>query len=100
MKPEIQKVLFRASRAKVPEITAVLIGQPGSHTAPLCVWDSLCGHGSGSWCWYQSTRPAKPAEYADALKKLQGQYTPEYTIKVVKKYSAKDRNALNKALAN
>jgi len=87
MKTEIQKVIFRASRRKQLEISAVLIGQPGSPTAPLCVWDSLSGHGNGTWGWYYSTRPAKPSEYASELQQLQKQYAPEYQIQVVQKHS-------------
>lgn len=90
MKPQIQKVIFRATRRKTPginarEISAVLIGQPGSHTAPLTVWDSQGGHGNATYGWYYSTRPAKPAEYADELAKLRRQYAPEYEIQVRRK---------------
>jgi len=96
-KSEIQKVIFRASRKKNPEITAVLVGQPGSFSCPLTVWDSQCGHGSGSWGWYRSTRPATEAEYAEELKKLQRRYAPEYVIQVVSRYTSKDQRALNDA---
>lgn len=82
MKTETQKVVFRASRRKNPEISAVLIGQQGSPTAPLCVWDSQSGHGSGSRGWYYTTRPAKPDEYAAELAKLARQYAPEYRIEI------------------
>jgi hypothetical protein len=92
------KVIFRASRRKEPEVFAVIVGSPGSHTAPLCVWDSMSGHGHGSWGWYYSTRPAKPAEYAEELKQLRRQYAPEYKIQVVKRYTAKDCAKLNAAL--
>jgi hypothetical protein len=92
------KVIFRASRRKEPEVSAVIVGSPGSHTAPLSVWDSMCGHGSASWQWYYSTRPAKPAEYAEELKQLRRQYAPEYRIRMVKRYTAKDCDELNAAL--
>ncbi len=65
-----------------PEVSAVLIGQPGSFTAPLTVWDSQCGHGNATYGWYYSTRPAKPAEYREELKKLRRCYAPEYLIVV------------------
>jgi hypothetical protein len=87
IEPSTQKVIFRASRRKNPEISAVLVGQPGSPTAPLCAWDSTGGHSSATWDWYYSTRPAKPSEYADELQKLQKCYAPEYEIKVVQKHS-------------
>lgn len=86
-KPEIQKVVFRAERRKSAEITAVLIGQQGSLTAPLSVWDSQCGHGSGTYQWYRRTRPAKPAEYQNKLRMLQAQYAPEYQIEVHQRMS-------------
>lgn len=94
-KPQIQKVIFRASRRKAPEITAVLVGQPGSWQSPLTVWDSQCGHGNGSWDWYYSTRPATQAEYQNELTKLRRQYAPEYEIQVVRRYTRQDRDALN-----
>lgn len=95
MKTEIQKVIFRASRRKTPEISAVLVGQPGSFTAPLMVWGSQSGHGSGSWEWYYGTRLATPAEYKKELSRLRQQYAPEYEIQVVQKYTRKDRDALH-----
>jgi len=95
-KPQTQKVIFRASRRKSPEVSAVLVGQPGSFQSPLTVWDSQGGHGNGSWDWYYSTRPATPAEYADELARLRRQYAPEYEIQVVRRYTAKERNALHK----
>lgn len=85
--PQIQKVVFRASRRKQPEISAVLVGQPGSPTAPLCAWDSQSGHGNATYQWYYSTRPAKPAEYRDELEKLRRRYAPEYRIEVRRKLS-------------
>lgn len=84
-KPETQRVIFRASRRKNPEISAILVGQHGSYKNPLVVWDSSCGHGDGSMLWYRTTRPAKPDEYARELRKLQAQYAPEYVLKVVQK---------------
>lgn len=95
MKTEIQKVLFRADRRKPHAVSAVLVGQAGSYTAPLSVWDSSSGHGAGSWEWYYSTRPATPAEYADELAKLSRQYAPEYRIQVVSRYTRKDRDAIH-----
>lgn len=89
--PEIQLVTFRASRRKNPEISAVLIGQEGSSTAPLSVWDSQCGHGNAAWEWYYSTRPACPAEYQDELAKLRRQYGPEYKIELRKRIARKFR---------
>lgn len=82
MTPQIQYVLFRTPRRRAIEITAVLLGQSGSPTAPLAVWDSQSGHASATYGWYATTRPATPAEYADELKKLQRQYAPEYRIEV------------------
>jgi hypothetical protein len=96
-KPLLQTVIFRASRTKAAEVSAVLVRQPGSYSAPLMVWDSSCGHGSATWGWYARTRPAKPSEYKDELARLQRQYAPEYEIQVVQKYTAKDRDALNAA---
>ena len=87
IKPEVQKVVFRAERRKSAEVTAVLVGQEHSAAAPLTVWDSQCGHGGGSWQWYYRTRPAKPEEYAEELRRLQLKYAPEYTIKVVRRIS-------------
>lgn len=98
--PQIQKVIFRASRKKNAEITAVLVGQPGSYACSLCVWDSQCGHGSGSWEWYSNTRPATPDEYREELQKLVRQYAPEYQIQVVRKYTRKDRDALHARCGN
>lgn len=92
---EVQKVIFRASRRKTPEVCAVLVGQPGSTSAPLTVWDSQGGHGAGSWGWYYGTRLAKPREYRDELAKLRRQYAPEFSLKVVSRYSRKDREELN-----
>ena len=86
-KPQIQLVTFRASRRKNPEISAVLIGQPGSPSAPLTAWDSQGGHSNATYCWYYSTRPARPAEYAEELKRLRRQYAPEYRIEVRKRIS-------------
>lgn len=85
--PQIQKVVFRASRHKTPEISAVLIGQTFGYSTPLTVWDSQGGHGGATHDWYRSTRPAKPAEYTDELKKLQRQYAPKYKIEVRQKLS-------------
>ncbi len=93
-KAQTLKVLFRAERRKAGQVTAVMVRQPGSLTAPLCVWDSQTGHGSGSWAWYYATRPAKPAEYRADLAKLRRQYAPEYRIKVVSRYTREDVNAL------
>jgi hypothetical protein len=86
-----QLVTFRASRRKSAEISAVLIGQEGSFTAPLTVWDSQGGHGNGTWDWYYSTRPARPEEYADELVKLQRQYAPEYKIELRKRISRRHK---------
>lgn len=97
-KQQIQKVIFRASRKKNPEVSAVLVGQLGSFTCPLTVWDSQCGHGSGGWDWYATTRPATPAEYERELALLRRQYEPEFQIQVVKKYTRKDRDALHAQL--
>jgi len=83
--PQIQKVVFRASRRKHPEITAVLIGQVHSRDNPLTVWDSQSGHGGGCYEWYYSTRPALPSEYSEELKKLRRQYAPEYKIQVMQR---------------
>lgn len=94
----IQKVIFRASRKKNPEVSAVLVGQLGSFTYPLTVWDSHCGHGSGGWEWYYSTRPATHAEYEKELQILRRQYEPEFQIQVVRKYTRKDRDALHAQL--
>lgn len=98
MNAKTVKVIFRAQRRKDPEVSAVIVGEPGSHNAPLLVWDSQGGHGSGSWGWYQSTRPATPAEYSKELAKLRRQYAPEYKIQVVQKYSRVERDRLNRAL--
>lgn len=95
MKTQIQKVIFRASRTKAAEISAVMVGQAGSYRAPLTVWDSSCGHGSASWGWYARTRPAKPSEYRDELTRLRRQYAPDYKIRVVSRYTRKDRDIIN-----
>lgn len=94
-KPKIQKVIFRAERTKEANVTAVIVGQPGSPSAPLTVWDAQCGHGNGSWGWYYSTRPATEAQYRFSLSILRRQYAPEYEIQVVRKYTRKDRDALH-----
>lgn len=86
-KPKVQPVVFRAERKKSAEITAVLVGQQGSLTAPLAIWDPSCGHGSGSYGWYRHTRPAQPEEYAEALEKLRSIYAPEYVIEVRRRLS-------------
>lgn len=97
-KPIIQKVIFRAERRKDPEVSAVLVGQAGSYTAPLTVWDSQGGHCIATWDWYYRSRPAKPAEYQRELAALRRQYAPEYEIRVVRKYTRRDGNILRQQL--
>lgn len=73
----VTPVLFRISRAPVkrgPEVTAVFPTEPADTAGHYMTCYSHIGqHGSCDFGWYHTTRPARPAEYADLKAELEGE---------------------------
>lgn len=66
-------VIFRAERDG--DVTAVFPTLAADNAGRLLtVYAHIGQHSGGSFDWYRSTRSAKPAEYADLLRELQGIY--------------------------
>ncbi len=77
MKPTNARVVFRTDKDD-GTITAVLPDFPANPGHYLC-YAHIGQHGECSLGWYyQSTRPAKPAEYADLLTELTQIYGAQY----------------------
>lgn len=72
---EITPVLFRVSRAPVkngPEVTAVFPCEVHStQDYTMGCYAHVGQHGGCDYGWYQTTRPAKPSEYADLKAELE-----------------------------
>ena len=72
---EITPVLFRIERRKSdhPEVTAVMPTIPGaSDWGTMTCYAHMGQHGSCSMGWYNTTRKATPAEYANLKAELEG----------------------------
>lgn len=78
-------VIFRASRAKDAEITAVFPCDPSDIAGHFMSCYSHVGqHGGCSREWYYTTRAAKPDEYAGLKRELEG--APySYRLKIYKR---------------
>lgn len=73
--PEKLPVLFRKCFG---EITAVFPTECGTSQYNMTCYVHVGQHSSGSREWYNKTRKAAPAEYADLLAELRLIYAPEY----------------------
>jgi hypothetical protein len=79
-------VIFRKSRG---EITAVFPTLPWSVCGDtVTVYAHVGQHGEADWGWYNSTKAAKPEEYAALLSELEGF---GYRLRVYRKRTAKHR---------
>ncbi len=98
---EFTPVVFRRSRRKEPEglaaeIVAVMPCEPADYEGRhMTCYAHLGQHGACSWEWYNATRAAKPAEYADLLKELE---SIGYRVKVYKRIQPWIRDELRKRL--
>lgn len=72
-------VLFRVSRG---EVTAVFPSECGTDQYDMTCYAHVGQHGSCSRAWYNTTRKAKPEQYASLLAELRGIYAPEYELVV------------------
>lgn len=98
-------VLFRLAKSGEfsKQVNAVFPTLPGTNDpATATVYSHIGQHGTCSRGWYQTTRAAKPEEYADLLTELRGIYEEEpddewpVTLQVVQrwtKYHDKARKA-------
>lgn len=91
---DITPVLFRRPRAnrefELDGVTAVFPCEPGTNdSATMSCYAHIGQHGSCSLGWYNTTRQATPAEYADLKRELES--APYgYRLKV---YTRMPRNA-------
>jgi hypothetical protein len=100
-------VIFRRPRSKRDfendGVTAVFPTEPHDVSGRFMTCYAHVGqHGSCSWDWYHTTRPATPEEYADLLKELRGIYEtsiceedPIVTLVVRQRISPQHRQAFN-----
>lgn len=73
--PQTLDVVFRASRGRHPEITACFPTEPADlRGTQFTCYAHIGQHSGASWGWYQTTRAAKPEEYADLLAELRQIY--------------------------
>jgi hypothetical protein len=88
-------VIFRAQReAGTLWITAVFPCEPATLQGDtFTIYQHVGQHGAGSYGWYQRTRAATPAEYADLKRELES--APYgYRLKVYKRMTRGHREAL------
>lgn len=79
-------VLFRK---RMGEITAVFPSECGVNEYDMTCYAHVGQHGSCGLAWYNTTRKAKPAEYADLLAELRCIYAPEYQLVVKSRMTRK-----------
>lgn len=93
VKPEKLDVVFRAERSKPYDVTAVFPSEPGTTQYDMTCYGHVGQHGCCSMGWYNATRKATPAQYADLLTELRSVYAPEYVLVVKARITAKHRKA-------
>ena len=86
-------VLFRWSRG---EVTAVFPSECGTDEFDFTCYAHVGQHGSCARQWYNTTRKAKPEQYADLLAELRQIYAPEYEL-VVKARMTREHDKARKA---
>ncbi len=91
--PEKLDVLFRADRKKDPWITAVFPSECGTNRYDMTCYAHVGQHSTCDQGWYNTTRKAKPAEYAALLAELRQIYAPEYELVVKQKITPQHRAA-------
>lgn len=71
---EVTPVIFRASRDKRAEITAVFPCEPGTTNddGSMSCYGHVGQHGQCDRGWYNTTRAARPDEYAGLQRELEG----------------------------
>jgi hypothetical protein len=87
-------VIFRADRA-TREVTAIFPTEAATlNAADFTIYAHIGQHGSGSYGWYQRTRPATPFEYTPLLMELRALYGVAHgpgdtaiTLRVVKRFT-------------
>ena len=99
---ETTPVLFRISRAPKRDgsaVCAVFPCEPGNGTpGSMSCYEHLGQHGACSYGWYNTTRAATPAEYADLFTELES--APYgYRLKVYQRMTAQHRKALDAEIA-
>lgn len=67
-------VIFRKDRGKNPAVTAVFPTEPAGERGEMTCYAQVGQHSACSHQWLQTTRAAKPAEYADLLAELRQIY--------------------------
>lgn len=90
-------VIFRAEKNGdfKGEVTAVFPTAPADvFGITLTVYTHIGQHSGGTFCWYHSTRAAKPEEYAALLAELQAIYAPNKLI-VYQRMTPKHRRAFD-----
>ena len=90
---DIIPVIFRAERSGKfkGDVTAVFPTLPADHDGPVMTCYARIGQHSGcSKEWYNTTRPAKPAEYASLQKELE---QIGYQLKVYSRITREHRKA-------
>jgi hypothetical protein len=87
---ELTPVLFR--REKDGDITAVFPCEPANlQTMTMTCYAHIGQHSGCDYGWYLTTRPAKPAEYADLKAELES--TPYgYRLKIYQRINRRLRN--------
>ncbi len=84
-------VIFRAERRKLYDVTAVFPTEPGTDAYNMSCYAHIGQHSTCSPGWYNTTRAAKPAEYADLLAELHSIYAPEYELVVKRRITPQHR---------
>lgn len=86
-------VIFRKRKG---EICAVFPALPWSMDgATMTVYAHVGQHGAADWGWYNSTKAAKPDEYASLLTELEGL---GYRVRIYRKRTNKHRDEFNAEL--
>jgi hypothetical protein len=98
-------VIFRADGPRnKPEITAVFPCEPADLEGNMSCYAHIGQHSACGFEWYRTTRPAKPAEYADLLAELKnygsGDDKPYANLRIAKRIHAHMRDMFRAALSD